>query len=296
VTPSGRVPLSVVVPTTDSGPTLHRCVAGLLAQARPIGAEIIVADASARTPPAERPPDVQWIERPGASVFKLRAAGVAAARGEIVALTEDHCIVAPDWCVRLLEAHSRYPSVPCIGGAVENGSKDALIDEANFLLTFSPFLPGTPALAPDRSFGISNVSFKRGALSSHASAAGWIETALLPQLHVQGAVLVDDIRVTHVQSHGFLRTFVVHFHNGRSTSGILAQWLPSGVYRARLRRCPGLPLTLTRQTLRNGWTRQVPRTTVAATAPFVFLLAFCHALGELVGLVAGPGASPTRLV
>jgi hypothetical protein len=46
-------------------------------------------------------PDVRWISRPGESVFQLRSAGYDACRGEIVAVTEDHCRPAADWIERI---------------------------------------------------------------------------------------------------------------------------------------------------------------------------------------------------
>ena len=47
---------------------------------------------------------------PGKSVFQLRLAGYRAARGEVVAVTEDHVYVEPDWIERILAAHSASPS------------------------------------------------------------------------------------------------------------------------------------------------------------------------------------------
>ena len=117
--------------------------------------EIVVVDGSGK--PAPEPddvgPDVVWISRPGESVFQMRPVGYAACRGEIVAVTEDHCAPAPDWLDRILAAHVEHPEAIAIGGVVENGTTDHLVDWATFIVTQGPFIgpiPNGPADADRR--------------------------------------------------------------------------------------------------------------------------------------------------
>jgi len=109
-----------------------------------VGAEIIVADGHGKGLPddvTDRYPEVIWLKQPGGSVFYLRGLAMARARGEIVAVTEDHCEVTPGWCERTIRAHKEYPAAAAIGGAVENGATERLIDWAHFFLVFAPFTP-----------------------------------------------------------------------------------------------------------------------------------------------------------
>jgi hypothetical protein len=261
---------------------------------------VIVADGTATDPappPAETEAEgVVWLRQPGASVFELRAAALRAARGEIVALTEDHCVVDAGWCAKVVDAHARHPSAAAVGGVVANGSVTRWIDEANYLLTFGPYMPGAAALSPTRSFGVSNVSLKRRAIDGANLEPGWVELVLVPRLHGAESVLAGDIGVTHIQSHGFWNTFRVHFHNGRSTAGLITEMLSREDRAKQLTLSWSIPFRLTRETLSNVVARRWPWHRVARLAPFVFLLALCHTAGLFLGALRGSGRSPWRLV
>ena len=117
----------MVLATIEPWPDLAKCLAVLEPQVAAVGGEIIVGDGhgaaldAARVAASDR---LSWIRIPGASVFELRARAVEAARGEIIALTEDHCIVGADWCAQILEAFRRNPDAMGVTGPVLNGSTD----------------------------------------------------------------------------------------------------------------------------------------------------------------------------
>ena len=102
--------LSVVITNPSPWPAVERCLHHLLPQAEELGAEVIVAADEEPPAVARALAGVTWLVAPGASVFELRARGIAAARGEIVALSEDHCWVEPGFCRAVLEAHAREPA------------------------------------------------------------------------------------------------------------------------------------------------------------------------------------------
>jgi hypothetical protein len=122
--------------------------------------------------------DVRLIAVAGASVFELRARGTAQAGGGIVAWTEDHCRPSADWCERTLLAHARHPEADLIGGAVINGSVDSVIDWANFLCTFAPFLPPLEHPPLGRVPVAANLSLKRRAMPPGDIGPGFIETSV----------------------------------------------------------------------------------------------------------------------
>jgi len=113
-----------------------------------------------------------------------------------------------------------------------------------------------------------------------------MELQLNGRLMRERRVAVDDrIRVAHVQSHGFLGTLAAHFHNGRATSGL---------HRIRLsrRQLPWRLYRLTMQTLRN---KPELEPVIRSCKPMIAALSTCHALGETVGILFGPGKSAARL-
>jgi hypothetical protein len=187
--------LSVVLATTDAWPDLANCLAILEPQAEQTGAEIIVGDGDGSALPdkySTNPGRVVWIRKPGASVFELRALCVDAARAPIIATTEDHCVVEPDWCERVLAAHAEHPDALAVAGAVTNGSTTSRADWANFLHTFGAFTPPLDPTQRDRCPVNANISYKRAAFPPGPLAPGYMELQLNGRLFREGGFVFDD--------------------------------------------------------------------------------------------------------
>jgi hypothetical protein len=93
---------------------------------------------------------------------ELRARGLEAARGEIVALIEDHGCPDPEWSSRQVRMHSK--GFAAWGGAIENGI-DRALNWAVYFCDFgryqNPVPEGESSFASD-----ANVSYKRDALQA----------------------------------------------------------------------------------------------------------------------------------
>src|SRR4051812_49782617 len=122
---------------------------------------------------------INWISMPGKSVFQLRRAAYRAARGDVVAITEDHCYVEPDWVERILAAHRRHPNAAAVGGAVLNNTDEKLVDWAAFFLTQGPFMLPLEHGVTERISCPANVSYKSYILDRPGSddEAAWLATA-----------------------------------------------------------------------------------------------------------------------
>lgn len=285
-----RPPLSVILATIEPWPDLANCLEVLLPQLAAIGGELIVGDGDGGALDQRTLVQFPWlsvIRIPGASVFELRARALEQARGEIVATTEDHCLVAAHWCESILQAFARNPAADAVTGPVLNGSRDALIDWANYLHNFGSTLP--PFDAPERWYRAptcANVAYRSSVLPTQPVAAGWLELELNPRLFHEGRFARHAaMTVTHVQSHGFWGTLAAHFHNGRTTTGLHAVRFSRNQF----------PWMRFRSTVRGFSDSPDYRSIIRKALPFVFLLSCAHALGETVGILAGPGQSPARL-
>ena len=274
----------------------------LAPQVRALGAEVIVGDGHGRGVPDDHGfPDLRVVRRPGASVFQLRALAFDETRADIIAVTEDHCRVAADWCEQVLRAHRAYPDAAAIGGVVHNGADGNLWDWASFLISNGTLLPPLPAGARADISGQANLSYKRWALPSHVPPHGYDEPAHKRALRAAGHTLVTDDRMVaaHVQSLGRLGSCVIHYHNGRATTGFASL----GFTRAqRLRQ--GLRRLLLPLRVAHDSARIVARTVVRKPAhrrvailawPLIMLMLCFHVAGELAGCVRGPGDSPRRV-
>ncbi len=294
---TGPISLSVVLAATHPWPSARPCVDSLLPQCDALGAELLFADSTGAGLPDQLPTAgtrLSHIVILGASVFELRARATAEARGQIIAWTEDHCIPAPDWCKKILEAHECDPDAGALGGAVLNGSQDRSLDWANFLCTFGPFVPPMTRL-PGRAPSVANLSLRRDALPSGPIRAGWVETKVLAELTNSGRVRFDDgPRVTHVQSWGFPRTFAAHFHNGRSTTGMLGDTMPAVTRLWLIATSFLIPAKFLISAVRPlAGKRSIPW---VRHLPSMFGLALAFAAGEVIGLVTGnAGRSPEFL-
>jgi hypothetical protein len=271
-------------------------------QATAIGAEVIVADGSGRgAPPSQQYPAVRWITTPGASVFELRARALAASRGEIVAITEDHCRAAPDWCQRILAAHREYPQADMIGGAVENGADRLGVDWANFLIANDKFLPPLPNGEQSFIAGQANVTYKRRALPSPYPLEGMDEGSFRQALRACGGKLYNDdrIRIQHVQSLGVWGSCMIHFHDGRTLAGSKRDRLSAWRWGIGLVKTSLLPVRVLVNTpriaLRTVWNKSAHRQPALYSLPWLALVLCFHYTGELVGHLRGPGDSPKRL-
>ena len=106
------IPLSIVIASGAGGEFLLRCLDSLRSQAASPGVEVIVVDRCGEEVISriskEHPyvrllrPDVSN-HRP--SVPELRAQGVREAKGTVVAIVEEHCVVPTHWVETLSLIH-----------------------------------------------------------------------------------------------------------------------------------------------------------------------------------------------
>ena len=124
--------ISVIVPHLNQPDALRRLLDSLDAQ-RPgdVPFEVIVADNGSRTAVQDEIPARDWVRvttehTPGPG--PARNAGVALARGTILAFTDADCIVAPDW-IAAIAAHFAAPdAAPVIGGDIAIALRGATPD------------------------------------------------------------------------------------------------------------------------------------------------------------------------
>jgi hypothetical protein len=293
-----RPTLSICVATTTGWPAIEPCLRSFLDDGLRAGAEILVANDSGGEPPDD--PGVKeavtWHSYDERSVFRLVELNLRSARGEIVALTEDHCTTRPGWVEAILRAHREHPKAAAIGGAIENGTTGSRLEWASYLMTQSQHMAPLHNGPAPRIANEANVSFKRAALEEmERHPLGFMTIRHLRLLAEAGAELVNDDRiiVDHHESLSPRATSTIHFDDGRTISGFRRRHMGKGDW-ARLATAPVLPLyrlaRVARTTLAK---RRGP--TLAASLAWIAWLEYCHAAGEFVGYLLGAGRSPYGL-
>ncbi len=115
--------LSVVVATHNRRDLLERVVGAILAQTLPRDRyELILVDdgstdgTEALGAELARREGVRYLRQPNRGVAAARNLGIREATGDVVAFTDDDCLVPPDWLERLAEGYARHPEVVGVGG------------------------------------------------------------------------------------------------------------------------------------------------------------------------------------
>ena len=291
--------ISVIVATIERWPAIQPCLERLAPQIAAAGGELIAADGTPDgsgipVDPAPNGACTVRLAAPGLSVLALRARGADASRGDIIAFTEDHCVVGADWVERLVRTHREHPKADMVSGPVTNGSTRGLMDWANFLATFAES-PPPPRGALVRTPPSSNASFRRSVMIGSPLPEGWLEIVLAPTLVHEGRVEYDPaVTVSHVQPRRVTQAMAAHFHNGRACAGLALPHMARRDWWLRFVSVPVMPWILFGQTLRSIRGRPLP-SRAYFSLPFVLLLCATHATGELVGLMRGEGRSAKKL-
>ncbi|MFE0476470.1 glycosyltransferase [Streptomyces sp. NPDC058947] len=140
--------ISVVVATHDRPEMLRACLDSLLRVEYP-DFEVIVADNAPGDDAAERlvrdayGGRVRYVREPVAGLAHAHNRGLAAARGEIAAFTDDDTLVDPGWLAALAEGFARDPGIGCVTGLIvpaelETAAQAALEQHGGFAKGYTP--------------------------------------------------------------------------------------------------------------------------------------------------------------
>lgn len=287
-----RPTLSVVIPVREGLAEIAPVLEALGPTVGATGAEVVVVGDvdAAELAGHDR---VRLIHVPTADMLVLRQRGIEGARGEVVAIGEDHAVPRADWCEAVIRAHVEH-SEAAVAGCLVNATDGTLSGRANFLAFAAPWQPPMALLPARRPPPSSALSFKRGALEGIGSKApGWLEAELIPSLFAREAIAADDrIVVDHFQDNGKFWSIRNAFDSARASYGYeRSRLVPASrleVARWAIRRIPGR----LRDEARQG-SRAAPMT--APESLLVALIAAAAGLGGAMGTMFGPGRSADRV-
>jgi len=131
---------SIVIPTRNRPHIVVHCLDALAEQALPSGSfEVILVDDGSK--PALALDPARWspkfalklIHQKNTGPAGARNRGVAEARGEFLAFTDDDCLPLPTWLEKLVAALRETPEA-LVGGSTFNGLKNDLFAETSQLI------------------------------------------------------------------------------------------------------------------------------------------------------------------
>jgi glycosyltransferase involved in cell wall biosynthesis len=291
---------SIAIACVNGLPYIEECLASFERQAGGISFEVIVADRcnSGCREVVRRHPRATLIEvdRPAATIPELRALAIRRARGEVVGITEDHCIAPEGWLAAMKRAHDEGHRI--VGGPIENAATRRLVDWAVFFCEYSAFQPPLPA-GPGPVPG-NNTTYERTLLTSMDDLLDrgvWEEdfnTRLAKYGHT--AYVEPAAIMLHKKSFGVREFMAQRYHYARSYAGLRLR-------RARLWRRPiyagfaasFLPPMLLARIIRNVWARRRQRRELALSLPLLALFVATWGWGEAIGYLFGAGESLAKV-
>jgi hypothetical protein len=298
---TGEGPLvSVVIACVNGFPAIGECLEALAGQEADVEAETVVVDrcgAETRAALRVRFPSVQVIAaEPGTSIPALRAMGMARAKGRMIAVIEDHCNVGRGWLAAI--ARQRAAGALVVGGAVENGSAERMVDWAAFFCEYARFMPPVPR-GVVRDVTGNNTVYERSLLERVGPAARaevW-EPFLHDKMRALGVPFHSDpdLAVVHKKTFGYVHFLAQRYHYSRSFAAMRLEGTPWWKRAAYACATPLLPPILLGRMIgvvarkRRYGARFLQATPAIAT----FLLSW--AWGEAVGALLGPGRSLERV-
>jgi hypothetical protein len=219
---------------------------------------------------------------------ELRARGLAAARGSIVALIEDCGVPAADWAARFMEAH-RGPYAG-LGGAIENGIDRPLnwaVYFCDFLRYQNPLPEGETASVSDAS-----VAYKRTALESVRPVWREIfhEASVNHALMTRGEKLAFAPRAVlyqHRQGLTLGQAIRERFAWGRSYGATRGRLASTGQRVFWCAFAPGLPVLMMARMTLSAWKKRRTISSFLKASPFTTALVVSWSAGEMAGYLTG---------
>lgn len=310
--------VSVVIATSTAGPRLQAVMERLQSgHVETTAVEVVIAvpDVTPAVEAARRAMasvvssnqrSVRVIPVPAASVPALYAAGLRAARGASVAMTNDRFLPDAGWVAAVVRRSTALAGgeAVIVAGIVEAPAHASLVERAVYYMEYGAFAPPVTfvasattgdAAAPAGAAGANvlysaaAVAFLRPLTERPAWEYFWHEA-----LVARGATLTrDDVMAVRMVSRWTLgRAWHERYHYARAFAAERARPLGRGVRIVRgllsLVLPPVLLLRLCRQHARHGWP-------FLSTLPVVGLLTVPWAWGEAIGMWAGGGDSLGRV-
>ena len=285
--------ISVVMAANNPGAAIAECLESLARQTFFSRAEVIVAECSTDGTGARIRTEFPWVtllhfDRP-VGLPELMKEAMRQAQGKVMAVTDLHCVFPPDWLEKLFRAHQSDYAV--IGGAVENGRSERLLDWACYFADYVAFmLPSarrvTPVLAGN------HVTYKSWVIKEALDSmeGGFRKVFFHWELERRGVRFLFDPELVIYYARrntfvGFMRGYYQH------------AWLFAAVRTKRMSvtsrfmriiTVPALPVFLLYQRIRPALGKKRNRGKLLLSIPLLALFVTAWATGELKGYLLGP--------
>lgn len=290
--------VSVVVASFRARAVLDACLASLLPQCAAPDVEVLLArsaDAGDLAALQSAYPALRVVEAPPrADVPRLRGAGLAAARGELALLLEDHCVAGAGW-VAAFRRHAGT-TADVIGGGMDNAQRARAVEWGAFFAEYGFFsgLQRPSDASPSGTILLTgaNVAYARRVLPQVVEwmQAGAWENVVHERLNAAGARLVFEpaARVGQNLRYGITSFLVDRYEHGHDYARVRLAVAPHTRRWVQAAVTPLLPPLLTWRVAKVAVGSPARAWEFTRALPFTLAFLGAWAVGELVGYVRGP--------
>ena len=289
--------------STEDGDRVLETIAALQPKIAGGPCEIVIADRLNDTVSdqiARDYPQVCLIPCPSETTLpEMRARAYMMSSGEIVGVTEDHCVPGAGWIATVTRAFTEGgPSLAAVGGSVVNGVTDTGFDWATFLCEYSSFSPPVAQGLSDFLPGM-NVAYRRSVLDAaprESLTSGFWETTLHPDLLAAGGEFrsLNELPMFHKKRFSWRLFAGQRFVYSRYYAG--TRFRNAGLAKRVIAAAASLllpPILLWRMiklSRAKGLTREL-----RSALPWLSMLVVIWAIGESAGALLGPGDALARI-
>lgn len=285
--------VSVVIASIVGQPFIDDCLASVFAQKNPPAFEVIVVDCRGPENVARltrRFPEVRFIPlQHRETVPQLRRIGVEQAKGEIVAVIEEHCVAADNWLATLCSAFS--PEYVAVGGPIAfRGGR--LRDWITYFIEYNSYLPPWPD-GDAYKLADANVGYRRETLNSNLGllSGGYWEAALHPKLLREGARFrsVPGLIAYHRGPFEYGYYLRQRYLFSRAFAGARRSTLSLTKRAVYLLAAPAIPFVLLARTASRVFAKKCHVGKFLLCLPLIIPAMVIYVAGEWMGYAFGPG-------
>jgi hypothetical protein len=298
----GTLRLSVVVVSFCTADILERCLDALMAHAASADVELLVVrviDSHGRSivdAAGQLFARATFTQAPaGTTVPQMRALGIAACRGEAVALLEDDCVVQPGWREAALTL-TAGPYV-ALAGAVEPGPYTRRLDWAVYFCEYARFMLPVPSSGSPPLPGNNMVSRRAALMQPSVRIDGGFQEVFAQSRWLQSGQMTggsSQLVVRNINRWPSRQLTSVPFHHGRAYAANRFADRPAGARLPFALITIALPFVKVARLLRETTSRGRLTGRLCQAMPWVLLFTASWSLGEAIGCLTGPGRSAAR--
>ena len=285
--------ISVVMAANNPGAAIAECLESLARQTFFSRAEIIVAECSTDGTDARIRTEFPWVtllhfDRP-VGLPELMKEAMRQARGKVMAVTDPHCVFPPDLLEKLFRAHQSDYAV--IGGAVENGRSEQLLDWACYFADYAAFMLPSARRATFVLAG-NHVTYKSWVIKEALDSmeGGFRKVFFHWELERRGVRFLFDpeLVVYYARRNTFAGFMRGYYQHAWLFAAVRTKRMSVAARFMRIITVPVLPAFLLYQRIRPALGKKRNRGKLLLSIPLLALFVTAWATGELKGYLLGP--------